>query len=196
MQTKRHWARHAAVSVLCVLTCATIARADEPAPSPGVWQKHQYSFDYFGFTSTYSCDGLADKLRQLLIAAGARKDAKAISGPCASPYGRPDKLARADLIFYSLAPDPAGTATDGQSANGVWRPVNLSPHSPRGLELGDCELVDGFVSKVLPLLAARNVENHTTCVPHQLAGSSFDVKFETFGVPPAPGARPPAPHGQ
>jgi hypothetical protein len=98
-------------------------------------------------------------------------------------------LARADLIFYSLVPDPAGTATDGQAANGVWRPVELAPRTPRALELGDCELVDAFVSKVLPLLAVRNVENHTTCVPHQVAGSSFDVKFETFSVPAPP------PHG-
>src|ERR1700687_1840669 len=39
------------------------AVADTPPPAPaGVaasWQKHQYSFQYMGFTSTYSCDGLA-----------------------------------------------------------------------------------------------------------------------------------------
>ena len=29
-----------------------------------------------GFTSTYSCDGLASKLKLLLIASGARPDAK------------------------------------------------------------------------------------------------------------------------
>jgi hypothetical protein len=184
MRTRGYWARVAGVALVCALAAASTARADELAASPGVWQKHQYSFDYFGFTSTYSCDGLADKLKRLLIAAGARKDAKAISGPCASPFGRPDKLARADLTFYSLVPDPAGTAAAGQGANGIWRPVELSPQSPHDLELGDCELVDGFVNNVLPLLAVRNVENHTTCVPHQVAGSNFSVKFESFEIPP------------
>jgi len=186
MRTDGRWVGFVAGSLLGACVFAAVARADEPTASPGVWQKHQYSFDYLGFTSTYSCDGLADKLKRLLIAAGARKDVKAISGPCASPYGRPDKFARADLTFYSLAPDPAGTATEGQAANGTWRAVELAPHSPRELELGDCELVDGFVNKVLPLLAVRNLENHTTCIPHQLAGSSFDLKFESFETPPPP----------
>jgi len=186
MRTNRHWAICAGLGLLGALWGAVTVRADDAVTSPGVWQKHQYSFDYFGFTSTYSCDGLADKLRRLLIAAGARKDAKATSGPCASAFGRPDKLARADLTFYSLVPDPSGTAAAGQAANGFWQPVELAPRTPRELELGDCELVDEFVSKVLPLLAVRNVENHTTCIPHQVAGSSFSVKFESFEVPPPP----------
>jgi len=190
MRTRGQWTGGAGIGLLCALMCATTARADEPPANPGVWQKHQYSFDYLGFTSTYSCDGLADKLRRLLIAAGARKDVKAISGPCAAPFGRPDKLARAELTFYSLSPDPAGTAGAGQGANGIWQPVDLAPRSPRELEVGDCELVDEFVNKVLPLLAVRNLENHTTCVPHQLAGSSFSVKFESFEAPAPP------PHGR
>jgi len=79
--------------------------ANEPsAREPGVWQKHEYSFAYMGFTSTYSCDGLADKLKLLLVAAGARQDAKSQPGACASGFGRPDKFARADLTFYTLTP--------------------------------------------------------------------------------------------
>ena len=79
-----------------------------PVAEPGVWQKHEYSFAYMGFTSTYSCDGLADTLKRLLLASGARADAKAEPGACASPYGRPDRFARATLVFYTLV--PAGTA--------------------------------------------------------------------------------------
>src|ERR1035441_3625661 len=58
------------------------AVADAPSPAPAhiaaSWQKHQYSFQYMGFTSTYSCDGLADKLKVLLLAAagGAGRDAQ------------------------------------------------------------------------------------------------------------------------
>jgi hypothetical protein len=40
-----------------------------------------------GFTSTYSCDGLADKIKVLLIAAGARRDSKSRPGACASGFG-------------------------------------------------------------------------------------------------------------
>src|ERR1700691_615662 len=77
----------------------TVSLAEVSTPPPvataGTWQKHQYSFAFMGFTTTYSCDGLADKLRRLLLAAGARKDVKSRPGACASGFGRPDKFARA-----------------------------------------------------------------------------------------------------
>src|SRR5579859_3894759 len=77
--------------------------ADEPSTrEPGVWQKHEYSFVFLGFTSTYSCDGLADKIKLLLTAAGARNDSKSQPSVCANGFGRPDKFARADLTFYTL----------------------------------------------------------------------------------------------
>jgi hypothetical protein len=170
------------------LVCA--ARGDDLPASPGVWQKHQYSFAYMGFTSTYSCDGLADKIRLLLIAAGARKDAKAQTGACASGYGRPDKLARADLTFYTLAPDTSGTATEGEQATGAWHPVSFAVRSPRDLALGDCELVEQFASNVLPLFAVRNIDNHTTCVPRQLSGSVIDLKFQAFAAVAPPSGHP------
>jgi hypothetical protein len=156
--------------------------ADESSPEAGVWQKHQYSFVSLGFTSTYSCDGLADKLKLLLLAAGARADAKAQSGPCAEGFGRVDKLARADLIFYTLAP-AAGT-TDGPRIAGIWRPVTLAARSPRELATGDCELVEQFRAQILPMFTTRNVADQTTCVPHQDSGSTINLQFDSFAAVP------------
>ena len=151
----------------------------------GVWQKHEYSFQYFGFTTTYSCDGLASKLRILLIAAGARADAKSISGACARGYGSPDKLARANLIFYTLA--PVGNAENASPPiMSVWRAVAFADRSPREVALGDCELIEQFRDKVLPMFTTRNIDNRTTCVPNQLSGSGINLKFEVLaGVPAA-----------
>jgi hypothetical protein len=39
---------------------------------PGTWQTHQLEFQFVGFTTTYSCDGLEAKLRLLLLRLGAR----------------------------------------------------------------------------------------------------------------------------
>jgi hypothetical protein len=149
----------------------------------GVWVKRDTSFQYLGFTTTYSCDGLADKLKILLIAAGARGDAKAIAGGCASSFGRPDQFARARLTFYTLQP---AVNADNASApvNGVWRSVALMDRSPRELRLGDCELVEQFRDKVLPMFTTRNLENGMTCVPKQLSGSVIKLKFEVFAKPP------------
>ena len=195
------------------LSClgAPAAAGDAPAQAPAhvaaYWQMHQYSFQYMGFTSTYSCDGLADKLKVLLLAAGARADAKSRPGACASGYGRPDKFARADLTFYTLQPIGAdavrdlGAADDTRAANtpppaapqakpidAIWRPVTFAAYSPRELRIGDCELVEQFRHDVLPLFDARNVHSDTTCVPHQESGSVINLKFDALAAARPTGA--------
>ena len=176
--------------VLCGSSMTAIAgEISAAAPEQGVWQKHEYSFQYFGFTTTYSCDGLASKLRVLLIAAGARADAKSISGACVRGFGNPDKLARANLKFYTLAPSGNGKNAS-PSIDGVWRSVAFADRSPREVGLGDCELIEQFRDKVLPMFTTRNVENRMTCVPNQLSGSGINLKFEVFaGIPGAKGDR-------
>ena len=155
------------------------------AATQGVWQKHEYNFQFLGFTTTYSCDGLASKLKVLLIAAGARADAKSISDACANGYGVPDKFARASLTFYTLAPAQTGENA-GAPINAVWRSVAIADRSPREVRLGDCELVEQFRDKVLPMFTTRNVDNRISCVPNQLSGSAINLKFEVFaGLPTA-----------
>jgi|SRR5208283_696883 len=177
-----------AVSSACLPGASFAAEPAAPSPVPGVWQKHQYTFAYLGFTSTYSCDGLADQLKGLLLAAGARADSKSRPGVCASPYGRPDKFARADLTFYTLAPLDNGKPSDEKPVDGVWRSVAFAPHSPQGLQIGDCELVDQFRAQVLPMFTARNIVNRVTCVPHQESGTLIDLRFDVFAGAPARGA--------
>jgi hypothetical protein len=180
-----------------LLLSRTSSAAEAPsaaAPDRGVWQKHEYSFAFLGFTSTYSCDGLADKLQVLLIAAGAKRDAKSLPGACASGFGRPDKFARADLTFYTLAPAGSDTPADANRVAAIWRPVSFADHSPRELSTGDCELIEQFRNDVLPMFTTRNVDNHTTCIPHQLSGSLISLRFESLAAAPsgprAPKARP------
>ncbi len=150
--------------------------------APGIWQKHDYAFQFLGFTTTYSCDGLADKLKMLLIAAGARADVKSYPGACASEYGRPDPFANAHLTFYTLTP-PAADAAPGSTVDGTWRPVLLAARSPLELATGDCELVEQFKDKVLPLFTTREVDSKTTCIPHQDSGSVISLKFDSFVAP-------------
>ncbi len=174
----------ATAGVGTVCGASTAAAEDAPAAlehQAGVWREHKYSVAFMGFTSTYSCDGLADKLKILLLAAGARPDVKSQPGACASSFGRPDKFARADLTFYTLAPAAAGEA--GTTAiEGTWHSVALAPHKPPELATGDCELVEQFKSGVLPLFTTRHVEERTTCVPHQDSGSVIDLKFESLSA--------------
>jgi hypothetical protein len=178
----------AALVAVCALLSAGTALADEAAAThtPGSWQKHQYSFAFLGFTSTYSCDGLADKLKRLLLAAGARADVKSAPGACAKGFGRPDKFARANLTFYTLA--PIGNDAVDHPIDGIWRPVALANRSPRELMIGDCELVEQFRDQVLKkMFATRNVVSQTTCVPHQQSGSVIDLRFDSLVAAPQSG---------
>jgi hypothetical protein len=184
----------------CVLFPALLvsrkSTADEPsAREPGIWQKHEYSFVFMGFTSTYSCDGLADKIKVLLIAAGARRDAKSWPGACARGFGEPDKFARASLTFYTLAPSGTDTSPGSKPVDGIWRPVTFSDRSPRELGTGDCELVEQFRNNVLPMFTTRDVENRTTCIPHQESGSLISLRFESFTAAPRAARPPPAQPG-
>src|ERR1700726_1288984 len=194
---RSRWKSMAVVGcLLCpALLVSRLSSADDAsAREPGVWQKHEYSFVFMGFTSTYSCDGLADKIKVLLIAAGARRDAKSWPGACARGFGTPDKFARAELTFYTLAPN--GTDTSAKPVDGVWRPVVFADRSPRELTTGDCELVEQFRNSVLPMFTTRNVEDHTTCVPHQNSGSLISLRFESFAAAPhGPHAAPARPGG-
>jgi hypothetical protein len=187
MNSSRKWLALFGCALFPSLLISNTGVADEPSSAapqqPGVWQMHKYDFAYMGFTSTYSCDGLADTIKVLLLAAGARKDAKSQPGACASGFGRPDKFARASLTFYTLTPD-TGTGTDGQRVAGTWRAVAFSDRTPRELRVGDCELIEQFRNNVLPMFATQNVVNHTTCIPHQESGSVIDLNFESFSAAP------------
>lgn len=170
---------------------ATLA-AEAASAAAATWQKHEYRFQYMGFTSTYSCDGLADQLQKLLTQAGARADAKATPGACAAAFGRPDKFSNATLVFYTLA--PAGPAAPGGDAVlGQWTDAQISPRHPTGLQTGDCELVEQFRDLVLKkMFTIRNLEDNTRCVPHQESGSLVSLRFQSLTAAPGE-ARAPAP---
>jgi len=173
--------------LLCGAAAWNVAYAFDASASgdPGIWQKHVYTFQFMGFTTTYSCDGLADKVKVLLIAAGARPDSKSQPGVCSRGWGRPDKFAQANLTFYTLVPAGTDSSSDGTPVSGTWRPVKFAVRSPRQLGLGDCELIEQFHSRLLPMFATRNVDSHTTCVPYQESGSVINLKFESFAAMPA-----------
>jgi hypothetical protein len=167
-------------ALLCGIPWA--ASVADDAPAKGVWQKHEYRFGFFGFTTTYSCDGLADKLKLLLIAAGARTDAKSQPAACANGFGRPDRFATAYLTFYTLAAAGADQVNDAGTVNGHWRVVKFMPRTPSQLGLGDCELIEQFRDRLLPMFSTRNLDDKTTCVPNQLSGSDYSLSFDSFAA--------------
>jgi len=168
--------------LLVIALLAPAAGAGErAAPVAGVWIGHELVYEQAGFTTIYSCAGLATKVRALLRASGARPDLAVTPKDCGV---EPTPFARVQLVFWSLA--PAGAPRTGADAParqlGAWRKVGLAPGTPRELSDGDCELVERFRDQVLPLMTTRNVVDRVGCVPHQLAGSVVDLRFEVFAA--------------
>jgi hypothetical protein len=184
------------------LLAGTALAAPEAAPGtgtgtstsaePAVWQDHQIELAYLGFTSRYSCDGLQSKLQLLLRQLGAREDAKVSAFGCDRGFGTPSRFPRATMKFATLQPADAGNdAAAGATpvpVAGVWRAVQLAPHRPYTLEDGDCELMEQFRDKVLPLFATRDQQLNLTCVPHQDNGP-FSLQMQVFALPPKQGSK-------
>ena len=207
------------VGIAAPLGAAAAVVAEPPAiaaagatPVEGLWQRHEENFTFAGFTSHYSCDGLADKIKLLLQAAGARADVQAVGGGCAGPGGPdvPSRISSARLVWYTLAPAAAAAATaapappaaqpareigraapklkkgaEPQAGVGAWKSVTWRAHAPRELDDGDCELVEQFARELLPKFTTRNVDSHMSCVPHQATLGSINLKFESLAALPA-----------
>jgi hypothetical protein len=146
------------------------------------WQHHKVTFNYVGFTSLYTCDGLEDHVRQILLHLGARKDANVRASGCPGPYGRPSQTAWVNADFYTLAPAAAAGASDTVQAR--WTALEVTPQRPSFMGDGDCELVQEMKDLITKNFSLRNIEYHTDCVPHEIVLDGFAVKGQALKALP------------
>ena len=173
----------AACSLL--LSAAALAQAPPQAsPAPpawAVWTPKELRFVYMGFTSHYSCDGLRDKMRVILLQLGARPDMKLRETPCAGQLGRPTEFPGVTVNMNVLTPfDAAKTNAAETPLPAHWKSVEISTDRDPLREAGDCELVEQVKSHVLPLFTTRNIEYRSTCIPNQLQVGGTLLKAEVL----------------
>jgi hypothetical protein len=176
------------------LSIATEARAEAPAenapPVWAVWTPKELRFVYSGFTSYYSCDGLRDKMRAILLQLGARPDLTVRPVPCSGLAGRPTVFPGVTVNMNVLAPwDPQTTNAAATPVPAHWKTVVISTDLDPLREAGDCELIEQVKSRVQPLFNARKVEYHSTCVPNQLQIGGTQLKAEVL-IADEPGSNP------
>jgi hypothetical protein len=162
-------------------------RAADPvvgSPFPAVWKEQHLEFTYDGRTARYSCQGLRDKMRSLLLDLGARRDLQVALLGCdeSAPLGRGYVGPRLSLIFSSPTLPEAGAKPlrpgDLNAVDARYEAFTLTSDAFRNYGVGDCELVEEFAREILPHLSARNVKQDITCVPYQASGSRFWVRGE------------------
>jgi len=167
---------------ILLLACGALGGACAAATEerqPAVWQTRELNFDYVGFTSRYSCDGLRDRVEQALKTLGARGDLTVTPYPC-STVDRPELLPSLRIKVSTL--QPAMAAAEGGTVQARWKTVRLA--GANGLGPGDCELAEQIRSRILPLFTTRNLEARTTCVPHQESAGNILLTVDVL-VPAA-----------
>ena len=188
---KLFWGAAAAVILLSGATARSSA-APESAASPagdvvsGAWQHHQVKFTYIGFTAFFTCSGLEDHVRQILVHLGARKDAKVTATGCPGPIDTPSGSAWVDADFYSLAPADNPAGPDAVKAH--WTTLQVSPRRPQFMGGGDCELMQGMKDLITKNFTLRNVEYNTSCFPHEVSIAGFELKGQALRAVPEPSA--------
>jgi hypothetical protein len=162
------------------------------SPLQAVWKEQHLEFSYMGRTARYSCQGLRDKMRSLLLDLGVRRDLQVSLLGCneSAPLGRGYLGPRLSLVFSSPAlPDPSSKPLhpgDLTAVDAHYESFTLTSDAFRNYGVGDCELVEEFAKEILPHLSARDVKQDITCVPYQASGSRFWVRGEILRAAKVP----------
>jgi hypothetical protein len=187
-RSKRIWTSAALAALLALAALPAVRAADDSSAAgpvvAGSWEHHQARFSYFGITTLYSCDGLENNIRALLLHLGARQgDVKVSARGCPQGPSVPGRYAIVDVDFYSLAP-----SADAGAANSVqarWMPVSVNSTYPHFMSHGDCELMDELKDIVSKNFSLRDLSYRTDCVPHQINVDDFSIKGESLKPLPA-----------
>jgi hypothetical protein len=161
-----------------LVATATVQAADEVHPAPSelsVWQHHQTTIYYYGITTRYTCDGLEDKVRALLLYFGARADLKVHAFGCERAPDRPTRTASVSTDFYSLAAADVGAS---QTVPGQWVGFIIMPRRPNWMGDGECELMDQLKALLTKSFSMRNLDYRTSCFPNQITIADYNIKGE------------------
>jgi hypothetical protein len=186
-RSKRIGTLAAMAAFLAFLALPLISAADDSAAGPaiaGTWVHRHANFTYCGVTALYSCDGLEDNIRALLVHLGARKaDAKVNARGCPHGPSVPGHNAIVELDFYSLAPGADANAANTVQAH--WAPVVVNTTHPYFMGRGDCELVEELKDILSKNFSFRDLNYRTDCVPYQEYPDPFSIKAEALKPLPA-----------
>jgi hypothetical protein len=156
------------------------------APPAAQWVQRSLDYTYFGFTDKFSCDGLRDTVRDVLLALGARKqDLQVRSHGCIKLEG-PESFPGVIAHFSVLAPvtpDDIGKVGRATANPTQWKTVDLVRLNQEGRDAAPCELLEQLKDKALPLFTSRNLQFRSSCFPHAITPG--EIKFTVDVLQPA-----------
>jgi hypothetical protein len=160
-----------AALLMSMLTANSALAAGVNATS--TWKAQTQKFNYTGFTTYYTCDGLEDKVRQVLLHLGARSDVKVRATGCAYGWNEPSPHAWVEAAFYALA--PTADAAAGEVVATHWSTFELAARRPTFMGDGECELIQQMRRVIETSFALREVDYRASCAAHQISLGDFSV---------------------
>jgi hypothetical protein len=166
------------------------AAATAPAASlPAQWRSYDILLDLQGLPRTYSCDELWYRVRDVLLALGARAYMTLTPYDCGTTRSGEARSPRVHARFqlpYVLK----GADTRYAEISVHEQPVQLAPGSPRSLQPQDCELVrqlQGTLLAGLPLQVGHAQFNCSGAQP------AYSLTLDAPIAAGAPAGPPPLP---
>jgi hypothetical protein len=160
---------------------AATAGATESAPGvpqPARWTQKKLFFVYRGLQTNYSCDGLQDQIREVLLTLGARKsDLDLVQTGCTSGF---KGVSGTFSVLEPVPPEQAYSPSASGSVAARWQPVQVQLDRPGKDVNAQCELLDQVKQRILPLFATRNIQYDSTCSPRQLIVGGTSLKLEVL----------------
>lgn len=164
---------------------AAAAAGQSAAVVPAAWTPKELEFTYqTGFTTKYTCDGLRDRMRTLLIKLGARDDLQVQLRGCVQQG--PDLIPGVRVKMSVLEPTQEWVA--GRTLPAHWKHVDLLADRDVVSASADCELIRQLKQQALPLFATRNLDFSARCeTNHLVVGGTrltAEVLVPVSHVPP------------
>jgi len=163
------------IFISCLPAAAiAVAWSGRALSEPAVWQHHEAAIHYFARGTSYSCSGIEDKVRQILLYAGARRDLTVRATGCDQGPFLPSHMASVQVAFDALATAP-DAATAGAIAS-EWVTLSMTPMRSKFLQPSDCDLVRAMKGVLTKSFSWQGLDFGTSCFPYARAANSFDVK--------------------
>ncbi|MGD9842658.1 MAG: hypothetical protein AB7F79_05785 [Steroidobacteraceae bacterium] len=141
---------------------------DATAAVSAQWQSFDLRFNYFGFTTYYSCDGLEDRLEQILKQLGAHEDVRVSVSGCAGFNAVNNALSARIRVRMPMARDATQDDSHDESFTAISTLVTLQTLSAGShVGAGDCELLEQVRDQLLPELKLQPLKDTLRCIPGQ-----------------------------
>ncbi len=167
----------------------------QSAPISAKWVNRKLHYVYQGFTAHYSCDGLQDAVKRILLQLGARASDLVVKRSGCTRLEGPEPSPGVNATFSVLEPAGSGDkgAANSQDVAARWENVTIEASTPTRDNSGGCELIQDVKKQFLPLFATRDLKYVSDCFPHTESLVGADIKVDVLR-PIKSAKSQPAPH--